>query len=137
MMRAWTFMQKGGPVMWPLLACLFFTLWAIIERGIFLLGGRRNPDSHIILSPGEYRAFKRSLGILELCTTLSPLLGILGTVTGIIRSFNALGITEVPDLQQIGKGIAEALTTTAAGLIIAAVAIIGHSLILMNLEEPS
>jgi biopolymer transport protein ExbB len=57
----------------------------------------------------------------------APLLGILGTVTGIIRSFDLLGeSTTVSDPSAVASGIAEALYTTAFGLAVALVAIFPH-----------
>lgn len=60
--------------------------------------------------------------ILATTIAAAPLLGILGTVTGIIRSFNLLGGAEtVADPTAVAAGIAEALFTTAFGLIVALV----------------
>ncbi len=63
--------------------------------------------------------FWRTLGGLDTAVTLAPLLGIFGTVTGIIKSFNLLGASSVVDPQAVSAGVAEALITTAAGLAIA------------------
>lgn len=63
--------------------------------------------------------FWRTLGGLDTAITLAPLLGIFGTVTGIIKSFNLLGASSVVDPQAVSAGVAEALITTAAGLAIA------------------
>lgn len=57
---------------------------------------------------------------LDVIVMMAPLLGILGTVTGIIKSFNVMAALEgVQQAAAISSGIAEALITTAAGLIIA------------------
>ena len=71
---------------------------------------------------GREEIFKmeRRLNALDTIVTISPLLGILGTVTGIIDSFNVLaGLEGVVNHQLLSVGIAEALITTATGLIIA------------------
>lgn len=68
----------------------------------------------------EVFRMERRLGMLEVLVTVSPLLGLLGTVTGIIKSFQviaAVGGLEEP--LAVSVGIAEALITTAVGLIIA------------------
>jgi len=132
------FLAKGGPVMWPLLACsivalgvvferLFFWLlliartdrerinriFSLTEAGQFEQAVKEGKDTKCmvsrILSVGlahrdyglldcleagamqEIEKMKRNLSILDTIITLSPLLGILGTVTGIIASFDLLG----------------------------------------------
>jgi biopolymer transport protein ExbB len=67
----------------------------------------------------ELKRFQRGLGVLDTIVTASPLLGLLGTVTGIIRSFTGLSLTGAAQSAQLSLGIAEALYNTAFGLIIA------------------
>lgn len=64
---------------------------------------------------------------LDTIATLSPLLGIFGTVLGIIQSFNIIGQQSVPDPQAVGAGLSEALVTTAAGLAVAMPSLIFHN----------
>lgn len=68
----------------------------------------------------EVYQLEKGLAVLEMVATVAPLLGLLGTVTGIIRSFNVLGALEgIVSPAVLSIGIAEALITTAAGLIVA------------------
>lgn len=68
----------------------------------------------------ELFKMERRLVILDGVATIAPLLGLLGTVTGIIKSFNVLGgMDGLSSPQALSVGIAEALITTAAGLIVA------------------
>jgi biopolymer transport protein ExbB len=62
---------------------------------------------------------ERFLNTLGTIAGIAPLLGLLGTVTGIIKAFNAINQGGVGDPRALSGGIAEALITTAAGLIVA------------------
>jgi len=74
---------------------------------------------------GEVERFGATLSAI---ITAAPMLGILGTVTGIIRSFRLLGTQgPISDPSSVASGIAEALVTTALGLIIALVTLFPYS----------
>jgi biopolymer transport protein ExbB len=64
----------------------------------------------------ELERFLNSLGTIA---SISPLLGLLGTVTGIIRAFNAVMLGGMGDPRLLAGGISEALITTAGGLAVA------------------
>jgi len=75
----------------------------------------------------EKRVF-RYLYALKTIVSVSPLLGILGTVVGIIQSFQVLGAAgAAANPKAVGAGLAEALITTAFGLIIAVPCLIAHN----------
>jgi len=67
----------------------------------------------------EIRRMRRFNGVLDTMITVAPLLGIFGTVLGIIISFEVLGTAGIEHPQAVTAGIAQALITTAAGLGIA------------------
>lgn len=67
----------------------------------------------------ETARMRRYLGVLDTMITVAPLLGILGTVIGIITSFEMLGSTGIDHPEAVTGGIAQALITTATGLSIA------------------
>jgi len=72
----------------------------------------------------EIARMRRGLNVLDTVVTLAPLLGILGTVLGIIESFDLLGAGGIEDPKAVTGGIAQALLTTAAGLSIAILTLI-------------
>jgi len=69
---------------------------------------------------------ERFLNTLGTIAGVSPLLGLLGTVTGIIRAFNAIEAGGMGDPRALSGGIAEALIATAAGLCVAIPALISY-----------
>ena len=69
---------------------------------------------------------ERFLNTLGTIASTSPLLGLLGTVTGIIKSFNALQAGAAGDPRMLSGGIGEALIATAAGLCVAIPALIAY-----------
>lgn len=69
---------------------------------------------------------ERFLNALGTIASISPLLGLLGTVLGMIRTFNTLNAGGVGDPAALAGGIAEALITTAAGLTVAIPALLGY-----------
>ncbi len=69
----------------------------------------------------------RYMSILDTMITVAPLLGIIGTVLGIISSFKMLGSMGISDPKLVTSGIAQALITTATGLIISVVAVIPYN----------
>lgn len=76
----------------------------------------------------EVYKMERRLNWLETIAALAPLLGLLGTVTGIMDTFQVLsGMQVVSDPTALAGGIAEALLTTAFGLVIAIPTVFVHS----------
>lgn len=175
-------MARGGPVMYPLLACSILALTVITERFLFWLNLRRqrdpegvqrilglvqegrvqdslaqgrrlqDPVARVLVHglehwPGsvsgalesqaqeEVRQMRRYLGVLDTVITLAPLLGIYGTITGIIRAFGFLGAAAVPDPRSVASGISEALITTAAGLTIAIFSVPPYNFFSSKTEE--
>lgn len=75
----------------------------------------------------EISRMGRFMGVLDTMITVAPLLGILGTVLGIIESFNMLDSYGIENPQAVTGGIAQALITTAAGLTIAIVTVFPYN----------
>ena len=69
---------------------------------------------------------EKRMNVLSFIGTSAPLFGMTGTVTGMIRSFAAIAAAGDVDAAVVASGISEALITTAAGLLIAMMAVIPH-----------
>jgi biopolymer transport protein ExbB len=69
----------------------------------------------------EIVPFSRDLRVMKICVSAAPLLGLLGTVTGMLTTFNALASGSGGDktMALIASGISEALITTETGLVVA------------------
>lgn len=105
-------------------------LGALIQTGI----DNRNEADHIqreLLKDAasqEVPRLEKHIGSLGTISHIAPLLGLLGTVTGNIAAFGVLGsFGSVSDPSVLARGIAEALITTAAGIIVAIPAVIFYN----------
>jgi len=167
--------EKGGPIMWPLLASSILALGVVLERFLFLLlersrrsHGTRDrffkavqegnhegavaisketkdyvvrtlgyalvhkeqslPNALLYAQAQELKRFQRGTSVLDTVITLAPLLGLLGTVTGMMSSFSIIG-GELSAPGAITGGIAEALIATAFGLGIAITCLIPFNIL--------
>ncbi len=136
--------RRGGPMMIPIILCGIVALTLVIERVIFVTRKRMWYSEQLELylkevsekSNARYREEKadelreafqkyvnqmeRGLVFLQGIGSLAPLLGFLGTVTGMITAFAAIAAATTVNARIVAVGIQEALITTAGGLFIAA-----------------
>jgi len=78
---------------------------------------------------------ERYLNALATIAAISPLLGLLGTVFGMVRTFTAISSVGVGNPASLAAGIGEALIATAAGLIVAIPALIGYRYLRRRVDE--
>jgi biopolymer transport protein ExbB len=83
----------------------------------------------------ELQRYNRGISVLDTAITVAPLLGLLGTVTGMIRSFSLLGGQELGAPSAITGGIAEALIATVFGLGVAILALLPFNFLNAQLER--
>ncbi|OQX63457.1 MAG: hypothetical protein B5M55_07165 [Desulfococcus sp. 4484_242] len=74
----------------------------------------------------EAKVLEKNVGILSTIANLTPLLGLLGTVSGMIKTFNAISLHGIDNPAPLAGGIAEALITTASGLCVAIPVLVCH-----------
>ena len=127
--------RSGGLVMIALGALAMLLCFLIVER--FMATGARaraaagRADS---LRPHLPRtAGLRRMGMIRACIVVAPLLGLLGTVTGMIDTFQ--GILHGGYLAEVSAGISKALLTTQYGLSIAAPALVAERILVRRLEK--
>ena len=169
----WIQAMRSSPVMVIILLCSVLTAGFAIERTLYFLKRRGNPDQllasalvavrsgnreeairvlsanqhpmgpvgaemvrsidepnhvaeeklHIAMSE-QRLALERNLGFLGTMGNTAPLIGLLGTVWGIMRAFHDMARTGSAGPSVVAAGVAEALFTTAAGLLVAVPAVI-------------
>jgi len=101
----------------------------IMEAGILKRELPREQIKEAIEHAGKKEADKlhRYLAVLATIAIISPLLGLLGTVTGMIRVFQVISVQGVGHPAALAAGISEALITTATGLIVAIPTLVVHN----------
>ncbi len=77
----------------------------------------------------EVTPLERGHGFLKVLTGVAPLLGLLGTITGMIETFQLMSLYGTGDAKLMSSGISQALVTTALGLIVAIPLLFGHNII--------
>ena len=94
---------------------------SIMKAGLLKYGQPTDEVEKTIENAAIYEMGRLERGLVVLATTanVAPLLGFLGTVTGMIKSFKALAAAGLSNPGLVAAGISEALITTAAGLMIA------------------
>lgn len=86
-------------------------------------------------APKAMSGLEKRLGTLVLISSISPLIGMCGTVTGMINSFAVMAEAAGLDAGAVAGGISEALITTAAGLIIAIPGVVAYNMFQKKVEE--
>ncbi len=118
MAKAAELFLKGGPVMWPILGLSVMAL-AILVWNLIALAKGEKPSA-------------KSLSVVSAVITAEPMLGILGTVIGIMNTFKTL---DGGNPLEATAGIGEALITTAAGLIASLILLFPYNLVDSALED--
>ncbi len=93
-------------------------------------------NAFVRASSQELARFSQGMATLDTCITAAPLLGLLGTVTGMMRTFGALGGGDIgAAASTITGGVAEALIATMCGLFIAVTSLLPYNYLNARTEE--
>ena len=132
-------LQAGGPVMVVILALSLLMWWLILERYRYLTADvgrladelmgqwRALPHGHVLhdrrLRASLLRRFDdaaaETIGVIEVIAAILPMVGLLGTVIGMISIFDVITIFGSGNTRAMADGISQALVTTMAGLVTA------------------
>lgn len=121
------------------------TLLNGLNRFVRLVGREKPVDEAAVAAvksmeeyaPKALRPLENRLNLLVLVAAIAPLLGMTGTVTGMIASFDVMASSAGLDPGAVAGGIGEALITTAAGLIVAMPCAVYYNLFTRKIEDYS
>ena len=132
-----TFMERGGPVL-NLIAILMLVKWSLVFERLWFINSthrenvmaalakwnaRKDTDSW---SARQVRAMivsrislevRNTLPVIEVLVTICPLMGLIGTVTGMIDVFNVMSFTGGGDAKSMAGGVSRATIPTMAGMV--------------------
>ena len=148
-------LDSGGDVLW-LILIVSVCLWALIcERLIFfrfvfpqlqkqwinewLQGGYSNHKvafyiRRFILSEAKI-SMEKTLSIIKMLIAICPMLGLLGTVVGMIQVFDVMAVTGNGNARSMAAGISQATISTMAGMVIAISGLYFHKLIEKHIHD--
>ena len=133
------FMDMGGDVLW-LIAALLFVMWTLIFERVWYFKASWKKDAGRAIATWEGRSERKSweahqvrtmlisrarmeinrfLPEIKVMVALCPLLGLLGTVTGMIEVFNIMAVTGGGDAKSMAGGVQQATIPTMAGMVAA------------------
>lgn len=109
----------------------------IIQTALAAKGRPRQEIKEAIMDRGrqEARTLERGLTVLETVAGISPLMGLMGTVLGMIKVFNVISEQGLGQTQSLSSGISEALITTVVGLAIAIPALVAYNYFTHKVED--
>ena len=131
------FMLRGGPVIW-IIAWLLLVKWSLVFKRVWYLNTTHKANVKATLAAWNARSDTKSwsahqirtmmiskisldvrntLPIIEVLVTICPLLGLIGTVTGMIEVFFVMAVTGGGDAKSMAGGVSKATIPTMAGMV--------------------
>ena len=151
------FIDKGGPVL-LLIAGLLFLMWALIFERVFYFKGSLKKDLAAVVTEWEGRSERQSwnarrirealisettmrinqnMGMIKTLVALAPMLGLLGTVTGMIEVFHIMAVTGGGDPKLMAGGVSKATIPTMAGMVAALSGVFAQAYLTRVVERES
>jgi biopolymer transport protein ExbB len=149
------FMDMGGNVLW-LIAILLFCMWALIFERVWYFRAGWKKDAARAIEAWEGRSERKSwashqirekllsqargqinqyLPVIKTMVALCPLLGLLGTVTGMIEVFNIMAVTGGGDAKSMAGGVSRATIPTMAGMVAALSGVFANTYVTRTAER--
>lgn len=109
----------------------------MVEKGVLRIGKPLQDISVAIENVGKLELYQleKRLAILATIAGVAPMIGFFGTVTGMIRAFYTMANADQISPNLLAGGIYEALITTACGLFVGIVALIGYNMLVAKVEN--
>ncbi|MGK0441221.1 MAG: biopolymer transport protein ExbB [Pseudohongiellaceae bacterium] len=151
------FMESGGDVLW-LIALLTFVMWSLVFERFWYFHGALRSDIDQVISTWEARRERKSwnahqirrqlisrvtlrinqgLPMISTLVAMAPLLGLLGTVTGMIEVFNIMAVTGGGDAKSMAGGVSKATIPTMAGMVAALSGVFANTYVTRVAERES
>lgn len=151
------FMESGGDVLW-LIALLTFVMWSLVFERLWYFHGGLRRDVDQVVNTWETRRERKSwnayqirrqlistvnqkinqgLPMIQSLVAMAPLLGLLGTVTGMIEVFNIMAVTGGGDAKSMAGGVSKATIPTMAGMVAALSGVFANTYVTRIAERES
>lgn len=151
------FMESGGDVLW-LIALLTFVMWSLVFERFWYFHGSLRSDVDQAINTWEARGERKSwnahqirrqlisqvalkinqgLPMISTLVAMAPLLGLLGTVTGMIEVFNIMAVTGGGDAKSMAGGVSKATIPTMAGMVAALSGVFANTYVTRVAERES
>lgn len=159
-MSVFDYIQQGGPVMYLLLLLNIIGFSLLFWKGFTIFGAKKNfeqtksqlkskltifstpsagQDSSVAIIKDEVQLFVHSLesglNTIKIIASIAPLLGLLGTVIGILSAFKVISDVGLSNPALFAGGISTALLTTVGGLIVAIPHFVGYNYLTGALDD--
>lgn len=151
------FIEMGGPVL-LLIGGLLFLMWSLIFERAFYFATSLKKDINEVIGEWEARDERRSwsarrirealisesvmkinqnMALIKTLVALAPMLGLLGTVTGMIEVFHVMAVTGGGDPKSMAGGVSKATVPTMAGMVAALSGVFAQAYLMRVVERES
>lgn len=158
-MQLFEYIQQGGPIMYILLAINVLGIAVMISKFIVFKQDHKRIDDIVLRLTDrlddkekqkdtgslielakqeisvEINGMEKGLNTVKVIASISPLLGLLGTVIGVLIAFRVMSETGLNNPASFAQGISMALITTVGGMIVAIPHYIGHNYLIGMLDS--